>query len=190
VFDQRANEDEALRKWKVALEQYERMLAQANCNYALPHVRRWIEEKQHLQIKIAELEAKRAREDAIPVSNEEAPEPDSVANEKGKRCHEIVAEIRKIRNMADGFQRTVSQIGTDNPGFQVWSLVAHLSDEDREIFNHPRQWGPVVGYARNLLGKDYSCKPDTIRKWITKYRAANPEKRVKRPIRKKSRKQA
>lgn len=75
MFDQRANEQQALRKWKVQLEQFERMLAQPNCNYALPHVRRLIDEKQHLQIKIAELEAKRAREDANPVPSKQSPEP-------------------------------------------------------------------------------------------------------------------
>jgi hypothetical protein len=75
VFDQRGNEDEALRKWKIQLEQYERMLAQPKCNYALPHVRRWIAEKQHLQVKIAEVEDKRAREDGIPVANKHVSEP-------------------------------------------------------------------------------------------------------------------
>jgi len=66
MFDrQRALEDEALRKWKVALEQYERRLAQPTCNYALRHVRRWIEDKQHLELKIAEIQAKRARDDVL-----------------------------------------------------------------------------------------------------------------------------
>jgi len=74
VFDQRANEGEALRRWRVQLEQCERMLAQPNCNYALPHVRRWIAEKQHLQVKIAEVEDKHAREDGIPVANKQVSE--------------------------------------------------------------------------------------------------------------------
>jgi hypothetical protein len=75
MFDRRANEDEALRNWRVALEQCERKLAQPTCNYALPHVRRWIEDKQHLQLKIAEIEAKRAREHAPPALGMQAPEP-------------------------------------------------------------------------------------------------------------------
>ena len=75
MFDRRTNEDEALRNWRVALEQYKRMLEQPTCNHALPHVRRWIEDKQHLELKIAEVEAQRAREDALPVVIEQAQEP-------------------------------------------------------------------------------------------------------------------
>ena len=99
----------------------------------------------------------------------------------GKRCHKIIDEIRKIKNMVLGFQRTVSEIRNEHQEFQVWALVDGLSEEDRDTFNHPRQWGAVVGYAVNLLAKDYGgCSPHTIRDWVKEYRRANPSERKKK----------
>ncbi len=89
---------------------------------------------------------------------------------KGKRCDQIIGEVKRIRNMVVGHQRTVSEIRKQYPDFEVWTLVETLPEEDRETFYHPRQWGPVVGYAKNLLAKEYACSSATVTNWVKAYR--------------------
>jgi hypothetical protein len=97
---------------------------------------------------------------------------------KGKRCHGIIGQIKKIKNMVAEQQRTVSQIRQEHPEWEVWSVADSLPEsEDREIFNRPRQWGPPVGYALTLLGKEYCKSPHTIRDWVKAFRAENSAKK-------------
>jgi|ERR1700735_2457809 len=96
----------------------------------------------------------------------------------GKRCDAIIGQIKKIKNMVAGQQRTVSQIRQEHPEWEVWSVADSLPEsEDREIFNRPRQWGPPVGYALTLLGKEYCKSPHTIRDWVKASRAENSTKK-------------
>ena len=99
---------------------------------------------------------------------------------KGKRCDEIVQEIRRLRNMVVTHHRTMAEIRSQNPGFQVWALSEILSEADRETFNHPRQWGPPVGYALGLLAKDYLRSAHTVADWRKIYRQTRRKVTVKR----------
>jgi len=99
---------------------------------------------------------------------------------KGKRCHEIIEEMRKIKHMGVGRGHKVSEIQRKYPQFQVWKLADKLPEDERDLFNHPRQWGPVVGQARVFLSMEYGCSKHTIAKWVKIYRKANPDKRIKK----------
>jgi hypothetical protein len=144
--------------------------------------KKWLESTRELYAELHPTQVKSAGNEPSPDVSE-----DKGVLLKGKRCHEVIAEIRKIKNLVSEFQDTVSGIRHGHPDFQVWQIADGLPDDEKYIFNHPRQWGPVVGYARNLLAKDYGCKPDTIRKWVGAYRKANPDKRTKKTGPKKSR---
>ncbi len=103
-----------------------------------------------------------------------APSPDqfegSTILRKGRRCYQIIGEVKRIRNMVVEHQRTVSEIRKLRPEFQVWALAENLPGEDHEAFCHPRQWGPAVGYAKRLLAKEYGCSPATVTNWVKSYR--------------------
>jgi hypothetical protein len=148
--------------------------------------KKWLESTRGLYAELHPTQVELSVEDS---SSADAME-DKGALLKGKRCHEIIAEMRKIKNLVVGFQRTVSEIRHDHPDFQVWQIAEGLLDDERDTFNHARRWGAVVGYARNLLAKDYGCKPDTVRKWVGAYRAANPDKRIKKVTPKRSHRKA
>jgi hypothetical protein len=62
MVNQEANRNEALRSWKVDLERIERMLARPNFNLATPYARRLIEQRQHLELNIAEIVSLRRAE--------------------------------------------------------------------------------------------------------------------------------
>jgi hypothetical protein len=187
VFDQRANEDGALRQWRAQLEAIERILNGPNCNHTLLHTRRLIEQRQHLEVKIAELEGKRARESATPQRNRDQSQGFLESSEGGRdilkdgeRCDKIIKQIRKIRNMVRGHGDTMSEVRGKFPGLEVWQVADGLTGEDRDTFNHPNQWGPVVGYAKSLLAKDYGVAKATIGNWVKTYRRGTPSARVRR----------
>jgi DNA-binding transcriptional MerR regulator len=190
VFDQRANEDEALCRWKVQLEQIEKILAGPNCDTSTSYARRLIEQRQHLELKIAELQ--RVREARLPGTSSgtqnrghtetflASPGAARDILKDGERCDTIIRELRKISHMVRGGGRTVSELRHEFPGLKVWELADGLSEEDRDTFNHPNRWGPAVGYAKNLLAKDYGVSPATVNNWVKAYRRETPSKRVKR----------
>ena len=88
----------------------------------------------------------------------------------GKFCDQIIDEIRRIRFMCIDRGRTVLEIRVDYPDYAVWKVVDQLPPEERDIFNHPRMWGPVVGYAEGILCKHYGKSPHTISSWRKIYR--------------------
>ncbi len=88
----------------------------------------------------------------------------------GKRCYEITEEIKRIKRLVVDGGRNMAEIRKEQPNFEVWSVVDSLPVEDRDAFNHPLQWGPVVGYARGLLGKVHAKSPATIKDWVKTYR--------------------
>jgi hypothetical protein len=89
---------------------------------------------------------------------------------KGEYCERVVEEMRRVRNLVLGTGATIAQVKSEQPSLAVWNLREQLSAEDKETFDHPNQWGPVVGYAKLLLGKAHGRSPDTITGWIKAYR--------------------
>lgn len=89
---------------------------------------------------------------------------------KGKYCERVVEEMRRIRNLVLGAGATIAQVKSEQPGLAVWNVREQLSAEDKETFDHPNRWGPVVGYAKLLLSKEHGRSPDTITGWIKAYR--------------------
>ncbi len=90
--------------------------------------------------------------------------------EKGRRCHQIITEMRHIKRVCVDSGRTISEAQSTNPEYEVWKLREALSEEDRETFNHPRRWGPVVGYSRLVLAKDYDRNEGTVKNWVKSFR--------------------
>jgi hypothetical protein len=93
--------------------------------------------------------------------------------EKGQLCNQIEGEMRKIKTLGAASGRTVVEIQLAHPDFAVWKVRDTLSEEDRELFNHPRQWGPVIGYAELVLGRHYGKSAQTVQGWVKDYRAAS-----------------
>lgn len=90
--------------------------------------------------------------------------------EKGEFCDRVIADARKVKRLCVDGGKTVAEIWTQHPGLAIWQVREELSEEDRETFNHPRQWGPVVGYAEMILGKQQGKSDSTIREWVKAYR--------------------
>jgi hypothetical protein len=90
--------------------------------------------------------------------------------QRGKRCVQIITEVRRLRNLVVGTGRTMAEVKDEHPTLLVWAFRDTLPQQDREIFDHPNQWGPVVGYALGLLSKEYGKSPATIRDWVKAFR--------------------
>ena len=88
----------------------------------------------------------------------------------GQFCDQVIDEIRKIRHLYPG--TPVARIRSDHPHFLVWSIIddPNTDAEDRDIFSHPNQWGPVVGYAIKLLARSFGRSEETIRRWRKAYK--------------------
>jgi hypothetical protein len=88
----------------------------------------------------------------------------------GQYCNRVIDEIRKIRHLHRA--STVAQMRTDHPDFLVWAMIDHtdIDAEDRDIFFHPRRWGPVVGYAIGLLARHFGKSEETIKRWRKAYK--------------------
>lgn len=134
--------------------------------------------------RIAERERKRHEEafaDAVvrklrnrDTANPEADaaiEPPTDLLQYGKRCAEIIGEVKRIWHRSIDGGRTIAEIEHDNPSYQVWGLVRSLPPEDQETFRHPNQWGPRTGYAQKLLAKGYGRSEATIHDYAKDYRA-------------------
>jgi hypothetical protein len=97
---------------------------------------------------------------------------------KGKRCDQIIEEMKKIKRKYLDSGRTVTEIKSEHPDYLVWSLADSLSPDAKEVFWHPKQWGPIVGYAQGLLADEYGNSKTTVRDWCKEYRrSVNPRMR-------------
>jgi transcriptional regulator with XRE-family HTH domain len=96
--------------------------------------------------------------------------------EKGRFCDRVVQEMRQIKSLCVDSGWTIAEIQTNHPEFAAWKVRDTLAEEDRNVFNHPRQWGPTVGYGRLVLGKHYGRHADTVKDWIKAFRS---EERVR-----------
>lgn len=90
--------------------------------------------------------------------------------QKGQLCDQIIREMHQIRRFCFDGGRSIVEIQTEHPEFAAWNLRAALGEEDRDVFNHPRQWGPVRGYALMLLGKSQGRHPESVLRWVKAYR--------------------
>ena len=89
---------------------------------------------------------------------------------RGKFCDQVIQEIKRIKNLSVTTGRSVAEIEDEFPEFVVWKVRTSLSSEDREAFNHPRQWGPPVGYAKMVLSKICDVTVHTLTSWVKAYR--------------------
>ena len=160
MFDQEANTREAIRRRRARIEQIERILSAPNCERGSPQALRLIEEKQHHELATAELE--RSLTPLVGTESGHAASNDS--HRKRAFCLEVVNEIRKVKNRYNSGY-SVAQIRKEHPDWSVWKVLEGLTDEDRELFHHPRQWGPVAGYGEHVLGKYYGRSAATIHDW-------------------------
>ena len=94
--------------------------------------------------------------------------------EKGQFCDQVECEMRQIKNLSRS-GRTIVEAQRNYPEFIVWKVRDALSQEDRDSFNSPRQWGPVIGYAEMILGKHYGKNEQTVRGWVKDYRASRKQ---------------
>ncbi len=85
--------------------------------------------------------------------------------QRGKECEEMVTEIMKIKNDVREGGMTIYQSREAHPDFRIWQIVEALALTDKavkETFMNPHEWGPVRGYANQLLAKHYGVLPSTI----------------------------
>lgn len=74
--------------------------------------------------------------------------------------------MKRFRYLRLDSGRTVTEIQTDCSDFLIWKLRENLSEEDRDLFDHPNRWESVVTYVYGLLGKEYAKSWTTIRDWV------------------------
>jgi hypothetical protein len=99
--------------------------------------------------------------------------------EKGQFCDQVQREMRTIKAEAKSGGRTIVEIERAHPDFLVWKVRDALAQEDRDHFNHPRQWAAVIGYAEIILGKHYDGKSaQTVRDWVKAYRSTSRKSAV------------
>ena len=167
MFNEEANIREAIAKKKARIEQLERILAVPTCDLSSRYGLRLIEEKQHHELALAELERALSRVFGLPEAVENS---DSDVDDRAAFCLEVVNEIRKVKNRHKHGGYSVAQIHKKNPSWNVWKVVEGLSEDDQELFHHPNRWGSVVGYAENVVGKYYERSSSTIHDWLKKAR--------------------
>ncbi len=162
MVDQESNIREAIRRRRSRIEQIERILSGPMCDRGGRHSLRLIEEKQYHEMAVAELEQTLGLLLPPVAITKEAPAP---MVDRRAFCREVKAEIRRVKSLyvQNGF--SVAEIHKKYPDWSVWRVLEGLSEEERELFHHPKQWGHVAGYALGLLGKYYGKSPTTIRDW-------------------------
>ena len=86
--------------------------------------------------------------------------------QRGKRCAQIIEEMKRFKYLRLDSGKTVTEIQTEWSNFLIWKMRENLSAEDRDVFDHPNQWESVVTYTYGLLGKEYAKSWTTIRDWV------------------------
>lgn len=194
--------DDAIRGWKVRLEQIEGQLSRV-VDFAGPYPCRLIEEKQKLEGEIANVgrirEARKLETSPSAPGGESGSRPPTVGSskgvspsatgadaaeagqakriERGKFCDQVIDEVRRIRNLCLETGRSVAEIQNEHPDWAVWKVRESLSPEDQDTFNHPRLWGAPVGYAKNILAKSSDVGVHTITSRVKAYRKSQRSKK-------------
>jgi hypothetical protein len=89
---------------------------------------------------------------------------------QGARCYQIKIEMRQIRYHYVQEGRSMAEIRSEHPQFEIWKFVKELPEEYQRVFESPSRWEATVGYARLLLSKKYNRDITTIRDWEKSYR--------------------
>jgi hypothetical protein len=76
-----------------------------------------------------------------------------------------------------GTGRSVAEIQSEHSDWAVWNVRESLAQEDQDTLNHPRQWGPTVGYAKKILAKNYGVSEHTITASVKAYRKSKQPKK-------------
>lgn len=97
--------------------------------------------------------------------------------ERGKSCLQVIDEIRRIKNLCVGTGRSVAEIQNEHSDWAVWKVRDSLAQGDRDTLNHPRQWGPIIGYAKKILAKNYGVSEHTITARVKAYRKSQRPKK-------------
>jgi len=159
-----------LHEWKALLKQIKGEIeaAQARPNYDPRSrvIKEWIDEELKLEQEIANVERIREARLQQMATPAHAAQPTSHKLERGKRCAQIVKEMKRFRYLRLDACRNVKEIQTDYPDFYIWELRENLTAEDRDLFDHPNQWESVVTYTYGILGKQYAKNWMTIRDWV------------------------
>jgi hypothetical protein len=95
--------------------------------------------------------------------------PGSVSRpvERGKFCDQVCIEAKKVKRMYLG-GRGMAEIQNEFPHFAIWKVRQRLCPEDREIFDHPRQWGP--SYEKMILARTEGISEHTVTASLKAYR--------------------
>jgi hypothetical protein len=93
---------------------------------------------------------------------------------RGKICETLAAELQRIKFLYQG-GRSMLEIRSDCPWFQIWTVQEQLLEDDRDAFNRPAGWGS--GYENFLLGKYFGKSAHTINDWRKDYRAYMRERK-------------
>ena len=123
-----------------------------------------------IEIEARKLEWKERRRTRVEHPPDEPSGTVKAAFEKGERCERLVREVKRIKHAYVNQGRKMTEIQEKNPNLLAWEIRDSLDVEDREVFNRPNQWGPVVGYAERLLEKSEGVSRSTIQRWRKHYK--------------------
>ena len=94
----------------------------------------------------------------------------SALAQKGRSVLRMREELKKIKSLCRQDRLSMAEIREQHPDFMVWPYADGLPREDRQVFEHPRQW--ETGYGVNVfLKKYYQRCPATMKKWLAAYRS-------------------
>jgi hypothetical protein len=110
------------------------------------------------------------RSDGLVQNPPLAPVRSSRLIDRGKFCVQVIDEMKRIKNLALSTGRSMAEIEHEYPEWVVWKVRGQLPQDDQQTFNSPNQWGPVVGYARMVLGRIHHVSTHTIISWVKAYR--------------------
>ena len=92
--------------------------------------------------------------------------------ENGKFCEQIVSEMKMIRDEVQDKGKSIAQVEQERPNLAAWKVRSQLTEqEDKDLFNSPRQWESAVLQAETVLAKLYNKSISTIRSWRKAYKA-------------------
>jgi hypothetical protein len=98
----------------------------------------------------------------------------------GEFCNRVIGEMRRIKYFCSGTGMSIAEVETEHPKYAAWKVREQLrAEEDQDVFDHPNQWGPTVGYAKGVLAKMQGRSDHTITSWVKAYRRSKKSRRAK-----------
>jgi hypothetical protein len=93
---------------------------------------------------------------------------------KGKRCAQVIDEMKRIKRLHDQEGLTTTEIEEQHKDFEVWKIVKNCPDPKvQQHFRSPGMWErKLVGYALFILSKEFGgqAATSTIYDWVKEYR--------------------